>query len=105
MRSSAHVSDAPMCAWLGPRPSRVRGGDAGAAGGRDAGWLLAAVLERVEAEVRDVARLRVIPDPEEAALVVESVVGTPGDVQIRSSTRGRRGPPRRRRSSSSRRGG
>ena len=45
-----------------------------AVGGGDAGRLLAAVLERVEAEVGDVGGLGVVPDPEEPALVVELVV-------------------------------
>src|SRR5262245_17860081 len=62
-----------------------------AVGGRDARRLLAAVLERVETEIGDVGGLRVVPDPEEPALVVELVV-TPCDAQSRSSTRVRRGP-------------
>ena len=45
-----------------------------AVGGGDARRLLAAVLQRVEPEVGDVGGLGVVPDPEEAALVVELVV-------------------------------
>ena len=45
-----------------------------AVGGGDAGRLLAAMLERVEAEIDDVGGLDVIPDAEQAALVVELVV-------------------------------
>src|SRR5205823_9079105 len=38
---------------------------AGAVGGRDAGRLLATVLERVEAQVHDVRGLRMVPDRSE----------------------------------------
>ena len=43
-------------------------------GGGDAGRLLPAVLQRVEPEIGDVGGLGVVPDAEEAALVVELVV-------------------------------
>ena len=48
-----------------------------AVGGRDARRLLAAMLQRVEPEVGDVGGLRMVPDAEEPALVVELVVVTP----------------------------
>src|SRR5207244_3161024 len=54
---------------------------------------------RVETEVRDVAGLRMVPDAEQPALVVEPVVLTPCGAQIRSSTRVRSGPARHPRSS------
>ena len=44
-----------------------------AVGGDDAGALLAAMLQRVEAEVREVGRLGVAEDAEDAALVLELV--------------------------------
>src|SRR5207302_10181821 len=68
-----------------------------AVGGRDARRLLAAVLERIEAQVHDVGGLRMVPDAEEPALVVELVVRhaarpargpvRPGSAQTHSSTR------------------
>src|SRR5438552_1351286 len=77
---------------------------AGAVGGRDAGRLLATVLERVEAQVHDVRGLRMVPDAEEPALVVELVVRRaarparetvrPGGAQTRSSTRREAARPR-----------
>ena len=48
-------------------------GGARVVGGDDAGRLLAAVLERVQAEVGEVGRLVVPEDAEDAALVVELV--------------------------------
>ena len=48
--------------------------DLRAVGGRDAGRLLAAVLERVEAEVGQPRRLGMAEDPEQAAVVPEMVV-------------------------------
>src|SRR5206468_10534057 len=72
-------------------PPVLLGVEVGAVGGGDPRRLLAAMLQRVEAEVRDVAGLRMVPDAEEPALVVESVVVTPCGVQIRSSMRARAG--------------
>src|SRR5258708_34875915 len=68
-----------------------------AVGGRDARGLLPAMLQRVESEIRHVGGLRMVPDAEQPALVVELVV-TPCGAQIRSSRRRRslrapRSPP------------
>src|SRR5439155_1506318 len=84
---------------VGHPAHRLLGMEVDAVGGRDARGLLAAMLERVESEVRDVAGLRMVPDAEQPALVVEPVVLTPCGAQIRSSTRVRSGPARHPRSS------
>ena len=77
----AHVTDGAVARQapqplgaehVGHPPHVLLGVEVGAVGGRDARRLLAAMLERVEAEVRDVAGLRMVPDAEEPALVVES---------------------------------
>ena len=48
--------------------------DLRAVGGGDARRLLPAVLQRVEAEVREAGRLGMAEDPEQAALVAEMIV-------------------------------
>ena len=74
--------------------------EGGAVGGGDACRLLPAMLERVETEIGDVPGLRMVPDAEETALVVEPVVVRPRDVQTHASMRPRGGSrPRRRQSS------
>ena len=79
----AHVADrhlagerlqAALVEDLGDQPDVALGGDVAALGGRDAGRLLAAVLERVEREVGEPGDvvLRGV-DPEYAALVARAV--------------------------------
>ena len=58
---------------IGHVAHRARYPDQGAVGGRDAGALLTAMLQRVEAEVGEVRRLGMAEDPEDAALVLELV--------------------------------
>ena len=65
-------------------PHVLLGVERRAVGRRDARGLLPAMLQGVETEVRDVRGFRMVPDAEEPALVMESVV-TPRDVQIQSS--------------------
>src|SRR5207244_12099144 len=80
---------------VGHPPHRLLGVERVPVGGRDARRLLASVLERVEAEIGDVGRLWMVPDAEEAALVMEPVVVTPCGAQSRSSKRVRCDPRER----------
>ena len=58
---------------LGHLPHRARGAHAFAVSRDDPGALLASMLERVKAEVREVCRFGMSEDPEDAALVLELV--------------------------------
>ena len=58
---------------FGHLPHRARRTNPGTVGRDDPSALLAAMLESVEAEVREVGRLGMPEDPEDAALVLELV--------------------------------
>ena len=58
---------------LGDVPHRARDAHLLAVGGGDAGALLAAMLQRIEAEIRQVGRFGMPEDAKDAALVLELV--------------------------------
>ncbi len=81
-RRVARVADRQMARQLlecglvecfGHLPHRARCTNPGTVGRNDPGTLLAAMLESVEAEVREVGSLGMPEDPEDAALVLELV--------------------------------
>ena len=84
-RRVAHVAHRQMSRQLGQRVAvedvvhiahRLRHADLRAVGGGDAGALLPAVLQRIEPEVREIRRLGMPEDPEDAALIVEFVAAS-----------------------------
>src|SRR5207237_4175769 len=67
--------------------------DGGAVPGCDAGGFLPAVLQGMDAQIREIGRLRVSEDPDHAALVVELVLAQDG--QSHRVAEGYRGVPGR----------